>query len=88
MKNLKDYILESKKFDPEKAKSALEIESAMNDGDFIVTNDMEFRCPKLSDIELEDLEEAIRQYWDDSGIKWMKLTRSGDSFKIETVKEK
>ena len=87
MKHLKDYITESK-FSPEKAKTALEIENAMNNGDFIVTNDVEFQCPKLTDLDLEDLEEAIRQYWDDSGISWLKLERSGNTFKITSTKSK
>jgi hypothetical protein len=90
MKSLSEYLIEAstkKVYNPHSAKSALEIETAMNNGDFIVTVDTEFTCPKLSDIDCEDLEEAIKQYWDDSGIDYLKLTRNGDKFKIETVRK-
>ena len=92
MKNLKEYLIEkqstAKEYDPKKAKTALEIETAMNNGDFIVSADCEFDCPRLSDVDLEDLEEAIKQYWDDGGINYLKLTRKGSKFKIETTKPK
>ena len=84
MKTLTQYLTEKKNYDPSKAETALEIETEMNNGNFIVTNDTEFRCPKLSGTDLEDLEEAIHQYWDDGDIDWLKLTRKGDKFKIET----
>lgn len=89
MKNLLEYITEvsatKKKYNPSKAKTALDIETAMNNGDFIVSVDCEFECPKLSDVELEDLEEAIKQYWDDGGITWLKLERKGSKFKISSI---
>ncbi len=87
MKALSEYLIESsKKYDTKKAKTALEIETAINNGDFVVTSDCEFECPKLSDVDLEDLEEAIKQYWDDAGIEWLKLTRKNSKFKIATTK--
>lgn len=90
MISLKDYITEkqvtAKQYNTKNAKTALDIETAMNNGDFIVSSDCEFECPKLSDVDLEDLEEAIKQYWDDGGINYLKLTRKGYKFKIETVK--
>ena len=89
MTPLSEYLLEkSKEFDPEKAGSALEIEKAMNRGDFVVTSDMEFTCKKLDDIQAEDLEEAIKQYWDDAGIDWLKVERKGNTFKISTKTHK
>jgi spore coat protein CotH len=88
--NLLEYLNETlrEKFDPSKAKSSVEIENAMNNGDFIVTNDIEFQCKHLSEIECEDLEEAIKQYWDDGGMDWLKLERKGNKFKIYTVGSK
>ena len=88
--DLKEYLNETlrEKFDPSKAKSSVEIETAMNNGDFIVTNDIEFQCKHLSEIECEDLEEAIKQYWDDGGIDWLKLERKGNRFKIYTIGSK
>ena len=87
---LKDYINETlrEKFDPSKAKKAIDIEKAINDGDFVITSDIEFNCKNLSDVECEDLEEAIKQYWDDGGIDWMKIVRKGNKFKIYTVGSK
>lgn len=88
MNTLIDYLTErldtAKRYDTTKAKTALEIETAMNNGDFIVSNDCEFDCPKLSDTDLEDLEEAIKQYWDDGGINYLKLVRKGSKFKISS----
>ncbi len=85
--NLTEYIKETlrEKFDPSKAKSLVEIEKAINNGDFIVTNDIEFQCKNLDDVEAEDLEEAIHQYWDDGGIDWLKIERKGNKFKIYSV---
>lgn len=89
MKNLSEYLHESmKQIDPSKAETALEIETAMNNGDFIVTSDCEFNCKKLSEIDCEDLEEAIKQYWDDSGIDWLEIERKGTKFKISTKVKK
>lgn len=88
--NLTEYIKETlrEKFDPEKAKSLIDIERAINNGDFIVTNDIEFRCKNLDDVDCEDLEEAIKQYWDDGGIDWLKIDRKGNHFKIYSVGSK
>ena len=88
--NLSEYLNETlrEKFDPSKADSVVDIEKAINNGDFIVTNDIEFQCKKLDDVSCEDLEEAIKQYWDDGGIDWMKLERKGNKFKIRTVGSK
>lgn len=87
---LKDYINETlrEKFDPSKAKKAIDIEKAINDGDFVITSDIEFNCKNLSEVECEDLEEAIKQYWDDGGIDWMKIERKGNKFKIYTIGSK
>lgn len=90
MKSLSEYITEkqdtAKQYDTKKAKTALEIETAMNNGDFIVTSEMEFDCPKLSDSDLEDLESAIKEYWDGEGIEFLKIERDGDKFKIVKTK--
>lgn len=86
--NISEYLNETlrEKFNPEKAKSSIDIEKALNNGDFEITNAMLFNLKNLDNNELEKVEDAIRKYWDDGGIDWLRIERDGTKFDIVETK--